>query len=108
IELKLAKVRALTLKSISGDAEAQLALTNSGSIDASTVSGSVDLRFTEEPNARFQLSANAGGNIDNRLSDDRATKAKYGPSRELTFSLGNGTSQVKVDSVSGEISVRDN
>lgn len=105
IELDLGTVSKLSLKTVSGDTSATLALLEGGLIEAQGVSGDLTLAFTEEPDAQFELGVNAGGDITNRLSSDKAEKAKYGPSKTLNFRLGNGSASVTVDTVSGDITL---
>lgn len=102
-ELKLAKVEKLTLETVNGDTEVWLDLQEQGEVSASNVSGNLELHFATMPSARFDIEGHAGGSFTNRLSDDKASKAKYGPSRWLKFSTGSGAALVNVSTVSGRV-----
>ena len=54
----------------------------------------------------FEIEAHANGKIVNELSDDRATKAKYGPSSDLEFSINGGDADIEMDTISGRIELR--
>ncbi|MFD2167242.1 DUF4097 domain-containing protein [Thalassotalea euphylliae] len=105
IRFRLGEVEELHITTVSGDADGSLSLTDNASVKMSGVSGDVSLNFTSEVNASFNLSATAGGDLKNRITSDKARRAKYGPSSKLQFTAGNGSASVKGSTVSGEISV---
>lgn len=104
-ELTLTGTEVLALSTVNGDLDLRLLGTLSPRIEGSTVSG--DLRLELEPaiNASFDISANAGGDIDNNMSDARPTRDKYGPRKQLNFSTGNGSGSVDLTTVSGNIEI---
>ena len=53
----------------------------------------------------FKLDANAGGDIENKLTGQKAEKSKYGPRRSLEFSLGQGEGSVEMTTVSGDLTL---
>ncbi|MDP5032090.1 DUF4097 family beta strand repeat-containing protein [Paraglaciecola sp.] len=108
VELSLASVRQLNLETVNGSLEANMQLQKNGEVNASSVGGSIDLNFQQEVSARFDIQAHAGGNIDNRLSEHKVQKDKYGPSRWLTFSLNGGNAKVNVSTVSGRVKIGKN
>jgi DUF4097 and DUF4098 domain-containing protein YvlB len=103
ISLDLANVDLLELQTVSDDVTVNLTLNSNGSIDASSVSGNVSLNFQQDIQASFRVTSNAGGRINNKLSDDKAIEAKYGPGSKLRFETGNGNGSVQVSTVSGNI-----
>lgn len=105
IEFELGEVEELAIASVSGDASGSLTLLNHGDVKVSGVSSDIELAFENEVNADFRLHASAGGDIVNRITKDKATRAKYGPSSKLSFTAGNGTGSVRGNVVSGEIKV---
>ncbi|MEX1221005.1 MAG: DUF4097 family beta strand repeat-containing protein [Idiomarina sp.] len=108
VELDLKTIESLTVKNVSGDANIELQLQPNSRLEATSVSGDLRLTFAGSLDAQFELAANAGGDIINRITDRRAEKAKYGPARSLDFRVGEGSSTVKMNTVSGDIEVRKN
>ena len=102
---KLAEVEELVVTSVSGDVKGELTLLDEGEVKVSGVSSDISLAFQGEVSANFRLTASAGGDLENRLTNDRAKRAKYGPSSKLNFSTGNGSASVKGSVVSGEIRI---
>ena len=105
-ELHLAKVDELRISSVSGDTIARLFLQDNGVVKASTVSGEIELDFQNNIAADFRLKANAGGDLVNKLTKQKAERAKYGPSAKLYFQTGNASSSVSVNTVSGDVVVK--
>lgn len=106
IEFTLAQVDELQLSSVSGEIEGELSLKDNGRLEMSTVSGDIDIKFTNDVQASFRLKSNAGGRLVNRLTDKKAQEAKYGPSSKLQFETGSASATVKGTTVSGTIRVR--
>ncbi len=105
-ELELAKVDEFKLSTVSGDSEVSLFLQTNGVVKASSVSGTVELDFQQAIEADFRLKANAGGDLINKLTKQKAQKAKYGPSSKLYFQTGNANGSVRVSTVSGDVIVK--
>lgn len=105
-QLKLAKVDELKMSSVSGDSEISLFLQQSGVVKASSVSGEIELDFQNDIAADFRLKANAGGDLINKLTKQKANRAKYGPSAKLYFQTGDASSSVRVSTVSGDVVVK--
>ena len=105
-KLKLATIDELNISTVSGDTEVELSLQQNGVIKVSSVSGEVELDFQEEVAADFQLKANAGGDLINKLTSQKAERAKYGPSTKLYFQTGDASGSVRVNTVSGDVIVK--
>lgn len=105
VDFKLGKVEELTISNVSGDVDGSLTLLDNGQLKASGVSSDITLNFQDNLNAEFRLSASAGGDLVNKITSDKAKRAKYGPSSKLNFSAGNGSASVRGSVVSGEIKV---
>lgn len=103
IDFQLAEVGELKVVTVSGNAKGALKLMDGGNVKLSSVSGGIDLAMQENVNADFRLKSNAGGNLINKLTNDKAERAKYGPSSKLYFTTGNGSASVKGSIVSGRI-----
>ncbi|SNY45069.1 Putative adhesin [Arsukibacterium tuosuense] len=102
-KLELDGTKQLKLSTVNGEIEAKLRGVASPRVSGSSVSGDIELKLESNTSARIDLRASAGGSIDNKLSSDKATKAKYGPARSLQFTLGNGDGSVELTTVSGDI-----
>ena len=105
VELTLDKIDELEISTVSGDVDSQLSLNNSGMVKLSSVSGDMDMRFKNDVQANFRLNASAGGDLENKLTKDKAKRAKYGPSSKLYFQTGSGSASFKASTVSGTIKV---
>lgn len=102
-KLKMSGTQRLKLSTVNGEIDAELANSVSPRIGGSSVSGDIELKLETNVSARFDIKASAGGDIDNKLTSDKATKAKYGPARSLQFSTGSGDGSVELSTVSGDI-----
>ena len=71
----------------------------------SSISGDLALKLQKNVQASFRLSASAGGDIINKITGQKANKAKYGPSSKLQFETGSANANVRASTVSGAISV---
>ncbi len=105
IDFSLKQVDELEVSTVSGQVEGELSLNDNALLEMNSVSGDFDVAFTHDVQASFRMSANAGGNFINKITDDREQRAKYGPSAKLHFTTGNGSALVKATTVSGEIRV---
>lgn len=103
IELQLAEVDSLRMDSVNGEIDVSLTLLERGEIEGSTVSGRINLEVQKDVSATFDITGHAGGNIVNRITDDRMQKAKYGPGRWLEFAVNGGKAKVDLSTVSGRI-----
>jgi len=103
--LKLAHIDDITINSVSDDVKVELTLNPNASVKASSVSGDIYFKFNGSLNARFQLESNVNDDIINKLTQDIAKKAKYGPGAKLNFTVGKANANVHVNTVSGDIEV---
>lgn len=106
IKLQLAKIDELNISQVSGDTAVNLFLQSDGVVKASSVSGAITLDFQDEVTADFRLKANAGGDLVNKLTSQKAERAKYGSSSKLYFQTGNASGSVSVNIVSGDVVVK--
>jgi len=102
-ELDLVGTQVIEMNTVSGDIEIRLAQSLSPRVEGSSVSGGLYLAVEPQVSARISIDAHSGGDIDNNLSNERPTKDKYGPSRHLKFSKGDGLGAINLTTVSGEI-----
>ena len=107
-ELTLSGTERLDFSSVNGEIRAAVTNSKAPRINTSSVSGSSILKLDADVSARFKLVASAGGDIDNKITGQKADKAKYGPRRSLEFSTGSGDGSIDMSTVSGELRVEKN
>ncbi len=107
-ELTLNGTERLDFSSVNGEISASIKNSKAPRINASSVSGASVLKLDADVSARFKLVASAGGDIDNKITGQKADKAKYGPRRSLEFSTGSGDGSIDMSTVSGELRVEKN
>ncbi len=105
IAFALGSLDVLDLSTVSGEAKGNLSLNDSGLVKMNSVSGDITLTFDNDVQASFNMHSNAGGELINNITDEKAQHAKYGPSVKLAFTTGNGSGSVKAKTVSGQIKV---
>lgn len=107
IHLTLASIDQLALSTVSGEVKADLSLNTRGIVKMSSVSGDIDLNFAGNVNANFDLSASAGGDLVNKLTNDTPKRGKYNARTKLNFTTADGSGSVRGSTVSGTIKITD-
>lgn len=106
IVLKASQPEDVQLGSVSGDLRYDGGLSARGSLDASTVSGSVELTLPAGLAADFSVST-FSGSVDNAFHAAGGTsEKKMTGGEQLSFSTGGGGARVKVESFSGSVRLR--
>lgn len=100
---RLTRVRA---SSTSGTVTYDAGIQSGGNYDFHNVSGDVDLRSSRDVGARYDLSS-FSGDIENSFGPEPQSASKYGPGKDLRFVQGKGDAEVSVQTLSGEIRLRD-
>jgi len=90
---------------VSGDTSLRGELNESASIRLSNVSGKSIYFAQSNLNARVTLDTGPGGDIVNKITDHEPTKSFIG-SENLKFTVGDGSAQIRMSTVSGEIGLR--
>jgi len=105
IEASIGLTELLDLASVSGDLDIKFELSDDGRVDAGTVSGDVTLIFgNDKVNARFDINTGPGGDIRNKITDDRSDETFIG-SENIRFKSGNGNARIEIETMSGTIEV---
>ncbi|MCB1676165.1 MAG: DUF4097 family beta strand repeat protein, partial [Halioglobus sp.] len=105
-DIRLQGAEELELSTVNGDIDVRMAGSMSPRVEGSTVSGDLRLALEPDVNASFDLEAHAGGDIENRLTDERASRRdRYGPGRSLNFSTGDGSGSIEMTTVSGDLEI---
>lgn len=105
IQLDLATIQELEVVTVNGSADVNLDLAKEGEIEISSVSADINVNFTGAINAKFDLDSHAGGNVKTNLTELRPKKPKHGPGESLEFRVGDGSGDVEITTVSGDIRI---
>lgn len=108
IDAKIGTLRKGKMTTVSGDATLTAALNENARLEASSVSGDLTFKWEGKIHANFNLKSNAGGEITNYLTKDKAIEAEWGPSSNLEFMMGEGSADISATTVSGEITLDKN
>ena len=95
-------VTALTASTVSGRVAADVELAKDSRVRVSTVSGEVALRLPEWTSAEVTLNA-AAGRVDSSFAELRRQERAL--TRTLSGTLGDGTGQLAVNTVSGSVTL---
>jgi DUF4097 and DUF4098 domain-containing protein YvlB len=93
------------LETVSGRIVFEGALGKTATLNAESVSGSVDLTLPASVSADFSISS-FSGNIDNELGPPARKASRWTSEKELSFSTGTGGAKVSVETLSGNIRLR--
>jgi hypothetical protein len=94
-----------TLETVNGTLTFDGGLGAGGSLDASTVSGDVELVLPATTAADFSVST-FSGEVRNELGPAARRASRYTTEKDLTFSIGGGGANVSVETLSGSITIR--
>ena len=94
-----------SLETVSGSLRFEGDLGSRATLDAETVSGSVELVLPAQVSADFSIST-FSGDIANELGPPARKSGRNTPEKELSFSTGSGGAHVSVQTLSGSIRLR--
>lgn len=104
ITLGLGETSRSRARSTSGDLTLAALLAADGKIDAESISGDVRLELVGAVNAEFDISS-FNGEIRNCFGPKAVSISEYAPGKELRFREGQGTAQVRIKTMNGDINV---
>ena len=96
----------IDVESVSGDVEIDAELSQGAEVDMETVSGTLALKVKPPVNASFDIET-FSGTIDVCFGPKSRDTGKFTPGSELSFTQGNGSARVELESLSGTIRVCD-
>lgn len=105
IKVSTETIESAQIETVSGNTSLRGQLSDSGSIRLSNVSGKSIYFSQTELNARVILDTGPGGDIVNRVSKHEPSRSFIG-SEKLKFTLGQGSAQIRMSTVSGDIELR--
>lgn len=107
IELEAVTLDQLEASTVNGRLEVDATMNEQAQIDISSVGGRIELTLPTTTSARFDVSTSVGGRITNQLTDDEPErKSRYVNSSELDFTLNDGSGDVDISTVHGNITLR--
>ncbi len=92
------------LETVNGDIVFRAGLRKGGKLEAESVNGSVDLLFSGDVSARFDVES-FNGRIKNCFGPKPKRADRYAPGWELSFSEGGGEGRVTVETLNGSIDI---
>ncbi len=105
MNLSLSGVEELEISTVNGDIKLDYVYDKKGKVVISAVSGEIDLYVPADISARFNIETHAGGDINNKLTNQQSTKNRYGPGESLEFETGSGLIKFEMNTVNGDISI---
>ncbi len=105
LELQLDKLDELSIDSVNGRIDTSMHLNKNGNVAVTNVNGRINLLFNKDVSADFEINTFVGGDIINKLTNDKAEKQKFVPGRTMHFSKDGGSGRVSIDTVSGKIRI---
>lgn len=104
IDIEAGEIAQAELSTTSGHIEIAGALAAGAEIEVESHSGSVELGLPSSTSARFDVATHSG-RITNQLGPP-PDRNRYGPGKELEFSIGGGAARVTIDTFSGSVDLR--
>lgn len=106
IRATVAAASRLRAGTVSGDLEISAELAADARVEMKSISGDVGLTVRPPVNAEFEIES-FSGDIESCLGGKARAKSKYGPGRELHLTQGSGSARVRIETLSGEVSICD-
>jgi DUF4097 and DUF4098 domain-containing protein YvlB len=104
VTLGLGETNRSRARSTSGDLTLAALLAADGKLDAESISGDVRLELVGAVNAEFDIST-FNGEIRNCFGPKAVSTSEYAPGKELRFREGQGSAQVRIKTMNGDINV---
>jgi DUF4097 and DUF4098 domain-containing protein YvlB len=104
VTLGLGETNRSRVRSTSGDLTLAALLAADGKLDAESISGDVRLELVGAVNAEFDISS-FNGEIRSCFGPKAVSISEYAPGKELRFREGQGSAQVRIKTMNGDINV---
>ena len=104
ISAEITGTKELTIKNISGDTVIKGQVKSKAKLKLTSVSGDIWFKGTEVLNAECEIVSQFGGDINNQLTDDLPTKGNLNK-KSLSFTSGDGSAKLQVNTVNGSVTI---
>jgi len=102
VEIDNGSFREAYLESVSGDLMYHAELRDGGELVMESVNGTIDVKFSNKVSARFDIET-FNGDIDNCFGPQAERTSRYSPGLELSFTVGDGDSEVVIETLNGDV-----
>lgn len=92
------------LETVNGELRFRGDLKSGGDLSMESVNGTIDVVFSKEISARFDIETFNGG-IRNCFGPKPQRTSRYSPGLELSFTVGDGDSDVSLETLNGNINI---
>lgn len=106
VNVSLDLAQSVRLRNTAGDVTFQGRLARGAMLDAQSVSGSIDVRAPADGGYEYEASSFAG-DIEDCFNVEPQRASRYGPGRRLNGSLGAGSGEVTLRTMSGSVHLCD-
>jgi DUF4097 and DUF4098 domain-containing protein YvlB len=69
-----------------------------------SINGTIEVEFSNKVSARFEVET-FNGDIDNCFGPQAERSSRYSPGLELSFTVGDGDSEVSIETLNGDVSI---
>jgi DUF4097 and DUF4098 domain-containing protein YvlB len=104
VEIDGGSFREAYLETVSGDLSFFAALRNGGELMMESINGTIEVEFSNKVSARFEVET-FNGDIDNCFGPQAERSSRYSPGLELSFTVGDGDSEVSIETLNGDVSI---
>jgi DUF4097 and DUF4098 domain-containing protein YvlB len=91
-------------ESVNGDLAFRAELQDGGDLSMESVNGTIDIVFTKDVSARFDIET-FNGSIRNCFGPKPERTSRYSPGLELSFTVGDGDSHVGIETLNGSVNI---
>ncbi len=102
VEIDGGSYREAYVESVSGDLSFFADLQNGGELTMESVNGTIEVEFSNKVSARFEIET-FNGDIDNCFGPQAERSSRYSPGLELSFTVGDGDSEVSIETLNGDV-----
>jgi hypothetical protein len=102
IDVVCDELRKGELSTVSGRIELTTALAAKASLDIEAVNGDVKLRLPADVDAEFEVTT-FNGDIESEFGGTVERTSRYAPGRELEFTNGGGSAEVRINTLNGKV-----
>jgi DUF4097 and DUF4098 domain-containing protein YvlB len=90
------------LETVSGDLSFFADLRDGGELLMESINGTIEVEFSNKVSARFEIET-FNGEIDNCFGPQAERSSRYSPGLELSFTVGDGDSEVVIETLNGDV-----